>query len=322
MSSTDLVLSALVSGNASTSVCDDEDSSLKASLSALGIGHKPGDTIIYTTDQAVYHVHFDILAFASPVFTTLLTPCTPTNWFELNETSAVFSTFLQFAYARDLPPINSFATLDNALGVCAKYELRVMHKLLRGLLSDSTSPVFLENDPLLAFGIALKYDFFPELSQASRFLVRSVDLRDTQSIQVLRSSQTGTKVLGMLALRHAKLADLLLSRDRAIVLQNPEVLRQLTCHDCFGNWQSLGTTRSPVQWITQWAQNAYDVLSHSCVTQQERIFYVGYVLEMMSGPTTCGACRGKITVHVAIYEAWMKTIRDKLEQDLVKDLQV
>jgi hypothetical protein len=221
-----------------------------------------------------------------------------------------------------VPAIASFPALDAALDVCEKYGLRIMQKLLRGLLSDPMSDVFVEKDPLLAFGIALKYNFSAELTHASRFLIQSIDLRDTQSLQSLRSSSTGSRIMGMLAFRHSKLADLLLSKERGVVFEKPDILKQLTCRSCFDNWRNLNPSHGHVHWMAQWTQDAYEILSYSCVTQQGRLFSIAYILEMMTGPKWCGACRTEIVANVCLYETWMKAIRDKLERYLVQELQV
>ncbi|KAB5588739.1 hypothetical protein CTheo_7816 [Ceratobasidium theobromae] len=299
-----------------------EDFVLKPCPSYFGFGNKVGDAIICTLDHAVYSVHFDILASVSPVFKSLLLPGISGNWYEINETSTIFSIFLQLAYARDVPEITSFPAFDVALEVCEKYQLRIMKRLLRGFLSDKDSHVCLEKDPLLAFGVALKHNFPQELAFASRLLIRSINLRDTQNIQLLHSSSTGARILSMIALRHSRLADLLLSNDCGIVQEDPEIVKQLTCQSCFGNCQNLNPSHRHVHWIARWTQDAYEILLYSCVTQQPKLFTVAYVLEMMTGPKWCGECRARIVANVSLYEVWMSSIRDRLEQHLVQELQI
>ncbi|KAG9084912.1 hypothetical protein FRC06_003834, partial [Ceratobasidium sp. 370] len=192
-------------------------------------GRKPGDTIITTQDGAIFHVHFDILAFASPVFCSLLTPCLSPNTYGIEEISPVFFCFIRLAYSRDVPVLTSFRALDNALLVATKYELTIMKRLLRGTLSDPTSPLFMEKDPVSTFEIALKHDFPKELALASRQLVQCIDIRDPQCLEVLRACPIGTQILNMLALRQAKLADVLLSQERGVVvIDDPNTLALLS----------------------------------------------------------------------------------------------
>jgi hypothetical protein len=312
---TALVLSSLTGANSNLK----EPSFVPPTLNSAA-GQKPGDTIISTQDGAAFHVHFDILAFTSPVFCTLLTPCLSPNTFTIDEISAVFVCFTGLAYSRDVPRLTTFHALDNALHVATKYELTIMKRLLRGILSDPTSPLFLEKDPISAFGIALNHDFPKELAAASRLVIQRVDFRDPQTLQLLKSSTTGSRIMNMLALRQSKLADALFSMDRGLVLVNDlNVLRLLTCQSCFVSAEARGIKL--VQWTTHWAQNAYEILSSSCVTVQHRLFGVGYILEMMSSPMSCVACRGAIAENPQMYEMWMQSIKDKLAQRLVTDLE-
>jgi hypothetical protein len=283
-------------------------------------GRKPGDTIISTQDGAAFHVHFDILAFTSPVFCRLLTPCASPNTYVIEEISTVFACFTGLAYSRDVPMITSFRALDNTLHVATKYELTIMKRLLRGILSDPTSPLFLEKDPISAFGIAVKHNFPDELATASRLIIQRVDLRDLQTLQLLKSSTTGTRIMNMLAFRQSKLADALFSIDRGLVLvDDPNVLKLLSCSSCFASVEAREVKL--VQWTRHWAQNAYEILSSSCVTVQDRLFGVGYILEMMSSPMSCATCRVAISVNPRLYEMWMQGIKDKLKQCLVNELE-
>ncbi|KAG8766327.1 hypothetical protein FRC12_006947 [Ceratobasidium sp. 428] len=281
---------------------------------------KPGDTMVTTTDGAMFHVHFDILAFASPVFCSLLTRCTAPNTYKINETSDVFFCFMAMAYSRDIPVLGSFRALDNALQVASKYELSIMKKLLRAALSDPNSQFFLEKDPISSFEIALKHDFAKELSSTSRQLVQYVDIRDSQYLELLRAHTVGTQILNMLALRQAKLADLLLSHERGVVIiDDSATLALLSCQTCCAAAQSLGSKQ--VQWMMHWAQNAYETLSSSCVTTQDRLFGVGCVLQLMSSPMSCTACRTAIVANPWTYENWMKNIKEKIELRLLTELE-
>ncbi|KAG8684929.1 hypothetical protein FRC08_013404 [Ceratobasidium sp. 394] len=281
---------------------------------------KPGNTFIITRDGATFLVHFDILAFSSPVFCSLLRPCASPSTYRIDETSPVFLCFLSLAYSRDLPVLTSFRALDNALAVATKYELTMMKKLLRGTLSDPSSPQFMDKDPVSTFEIALKHDFPKELALASRQLVQCTDIRDPQCLELLRTSPIGSQILNMLALRHSKLADILLSQGRGVVVvEDPNTLALLSCETCYAAAKSLKLKY--VQWMMHWAQNAYETLSSSCLTTQDRLFGIGYILDMMSGGMSCMACRLAILANLWTYEAWMKNIKQKLEQCLLTELE-
>ncbi|KAG9127666.1 hypothetical protein FRC07_011050 [Ceratobasidium sp. 392] len=297
-----------------------KDSTFKPSAVNSPIGRKPGDTIITTIDGAIFQIHFDILAFASPTFCSLLTPCTAPNTYRINETADVFYCFIGMAYSRDIPVLGSFRALDNALQVASKYGLTIMKKLLRVSLSDPSSQFFLENDPISSFEIALKYDFTKELSSACRRLVQCVNIRDPQFCELLRGSNAGTQILNMLALRQAKLADVLLSQERGVVvMEDSNTLGLLSCVTCCAAAESLKLRY--VQWMLHWAQNAYEVLSSSCVTTQDRLFGVGYVLQLTSSPLSCAACQFAIVANSGAYETWMKGIKEKVEQRLLTQLE-
>ncbi|KAF8602924.1 hypothetical protein BDV93DRAFT_557104 [Ceratobasidium sp. AG-I] len=288
--------------------------------SLFGPTEKPGDAIIHTVDGAAFQIHFDILAFASPVFCSLLTPCTVSAYL-INENSKTFALFAKLAYSRDVPVISSFDALDNALHVATKYELRIMKHLLRQLLSNPKSAVYLEKDPISAFDIASKYDLSDELPAVSRAVVHTVDWRDHDTVQLLKSSDGGMKILKMLALRHSKLVDTLLLRDRNLtIVEDLENLRPLACPNCFNVAQM--NMMNYVSWTAHWAQQAHDVLLYSCVTKQDRLFSVGYILEMMSGPTSCLPCRCAIATNTGAYEVWIKGVRSRLQQHLTDNIAV
>lgn len=281
---------------------------------------KPGDTVIHTLDGAAFQIHFDILAFVSPVFCSLLTPCSVSAYL-INENSKTFALFAKLAYSRDLPVISSFEALDNALHVSTKYELRIMKHLLIQLFSDPKSAVFLEKEPISAFGVAIKHNLSDEIAAISRALLHTVDWRDSDTVQLLKSSETGTKIFKMLTLRHSKLVDTLVLRDHHLALvEDLETLRPLACPSCFNVAQM--NMMNYVSWTAHWAQQAHDVLLYSCVTKQDRLFSVGYVLEMMSGPTACLPCRCVIATKTGAYEIWIKGVRSRLQQHLSDNLEL
>lgn len=281
---------------------------------------KPGDAIIHTLDGAVFQIHFDILAFTSPIFCSLLTPCAVSSYL-INENSKVFATFAKLAYSRDVPIISSFDALDTALHVSTKYELRIVKHLLRELLSNPKSAVYLEKDPVSAFGLILKHNLSDELVAASRAIIHTVDWRDPVTLQLLKSSETGMKILKMLSLRHAKLEETLLLRDNHLaIIEDLDALQPLACLNCFSVAQTNMINYVP--WAAHWAQQAYDALVYSCVTKQDRLFSVGYVLEMMSGPTLCLACRCAIATNTGAYEVWIKDVRSRLQQHLSDNVEI
>ena len=288
--------------------------------SLFGPTEKPGDAFIHTVDGAVFQIHFDILAFASPIFSSLLTPCAVSAYL-INENSKTFALFARLAYSRDVPVILSFDALDNALHISSKYELRIMKHLLRQLFSNPKSAVYLEKDPISAFGIALKHNLSDGLSAVSRAVIHTVDWRDHNTCQKLKSSESGMRILKMLALRHSKLVDTLHLRDHHLaIVEDLENLRSLACLNCF--YVARMNMTNYVPWTAHWAQQAYDDLLHSCVTRQDRLFSVGYILEMMSEPTSCLPCRCAIATNTGIYEAWIKGVRSRLQQHLSDDLEI
>ncbi|QRV90286.1 The BTB (BR-C, ttk and bab)/POZ (Pox virus and Zinc finger) domain [Ceratobasidium sp. AG-Ba] len=282
---------------------------------------RPGDTIITTRDGAMFHVHFDILAFASPVFCKLLTPCSIHNAFFIDEASSEFFCFMKLAYSRDVPVLSSFLALDNALHISTKYELVIMKKLLRGTLSDPSSSCFIEKDPISSFGIALAHNFQKELATASRLLVQCINIRDPQALELLRADSTGTQILNMLALRHAKLADSLLSQERGIVIvEDPNVFTLLSCESCCSTAKSLGLKY--VRWMVLWAQSVYETLVSSCITTQGRLFGVGYILDITTRtPGFCAECRSAIVAHHWTYETWITGVKDQLFERLTTELE-
>jgi hypothetical protein len=255
------------------------------------------DTYICTSDLGVYQVHFPILACASPMFVALLTPRGPgfgPKFYDIADDSASFCCFLGLVYSRDLPSISTYSGLDYALAVARKYGLMLSAKLLRGLLSDPQSLVYVDNDPWSAFLVAQRWEFVAEMNMASRKLVGQVDLTDDSILARLQASESGIRILSCLVTRQTKLATRLFSSP----LSEPST--PLVCFSC---------PDTVLNWITVWAQNLYKALTASGETPE--LFGLASALEVVE----CDECRQVIIRNARAVEAWMRSVRDDLKSD-------
>ncbi|KAF8751672.1 hypothetical protein RHS01_08473 [Rhizoctonia solani] len=174
--------------------------------------------------------------------------------------------------------------------------LALSAKILRGLLSDPGSWVYVENDPWSAFLVAQQWGFINEMNTASRKLVGQVDLTDDGTLESLQASESGIKVLAWLVARQTKLATRLLSSP----LSDPST--PLVCFSC---------PDTVFNWINAWAQNLYKALSASAETPE--LFGLASVLEVAE----CEECREIIVKNAKAVETWMRSVRDDLKSDVV-----
>ncbi|CAE7131419.1 unnamed protein product [Rhizoctonia solani] len=255
------------------------------------------DTFVCTSDFGVYHVHFPILACASPAFVSLLTPRGSQHMpscYDIADDSASFCCFLGLVYSRDIPTISTYTGLDHALAVAKKYGLVLSSKLLRGLLLDPESAVHVDKDPWSAFLVSERWGFTNEMNVASRQLVGQLDLADESTLTKLQASESGLKIMTWLVMRQTKLLTFVCSSP----LVQPSVgLVCASCYDSTSNWPLL------------WAQNLYKSLLAS--GEPPEMFGLASALEVV----ICQACREAVIGDARAVEAWMRSVREGLKSE-------
>ncbi|KAJ1308108.1 hypothetical protein OPQ81_002170 [Rhizoctonia solani] len=254
------------------------------------------DTYICTSDLGVYQVHFPILACASPVFTSLLTPRGSPTFYDIADDSTSFCCFLSLVYSRDLPSISTFSGLDYALTVSKKYDLVISSKLLRRLLSDPESAVYTNKDPWSAFLVAQRWGFTNEMNEAARQLIGQLDLTDEATLNRLQASESGVKIMSWLLTRRRRLVAFLVSNP----LAQPSSC--LVCPPC---------SDSTLNWVSIWVQNLYKVLSTTGDATEE--FGLPSALEVVG----CQECQKTIVKNARAVKAWMRGVREGLKADEV-----
>ncbi|KAG8708211.1 hypothetical protein FRC11_006681 [Ceratobasidium sp. 423] len=255
------------------------------------------DVYICTSDLGVYQVHFPILACASPVFVSLLTPRGSTiipTFYDIADDSGSFCCFLSLVYSRELPAVSTFSELDYALTVARKYGLVLSAKMLRWLLSEPESAVYVDKDPWSAFLVAQRWGFANEMNTASRQLVGKVDLTDEVTLAKLQASESGIKIMTWLVMRQTKLVTFLFSNP---LVQPSPGLVCASCSDATSNWASV------------WVESLYKALIAS--GEPPEMFGLASALEVVG----CQECQGAILGNAGVAETWMRTVREGLKSD-------
>ncbi|QRV82025.1 The BTB (BR-C, ttk and bab)/POZ (Pox virus and Zinc finger) domain [Ceratobasidium sp. AG-Ba] len=303
---------------------------------ALGFGpNDGGDFTLRSHDGVNFHIHSPILRQSSPFFDGLVSFGSGEPIVTLTEDARTIRLMLGFIYfAKELPTIEDYVTLENSLEIARKYEITAMTSLLRSMFWTENSPVHMRKNPIAAYEVACVFGFEDVEKACYQHCIRTINLNDNRTITdilpLCRHPRYILPLIAKLAKRRAIITEtlhaiyafpmnLVSSQWDATHIIRETLASRLVCEACLKSYTD--TVHSTVSWQMFWVDRAYQVLVRRPMDECAHVFEVGFLCKPYDEDEDVTVFCEDCFTHIQLknhktWENWAQIVRETLETKL------
>ncbi|KAG9090430.1 hypothetical protein FRC07_012111 [Ceratobasidium sp. 392] len=209
--------------------------------------------------------------------------------------------------------IPNFDVLDEALAIADEYKLGAMRDALGTLMTQKDSPVYINKDPIRAYGIATRRGLDLKAQEAARQTVGKVDFKRGYLLGELRKRGVSVESAFALAQKHfaweSALADVLLRSVEALILEEEE-WKVLVCAECV-SWKEVDGPAGLVEWQRNWIDRVYERLVCTPLDDCAYMFRPEYVARVWD--EGCERCMIRLMRSQDPLDEWMARVWSRLQ---------